>query len=117
MAHKSNNYIANTITIVGAGAVGAGLALLFAPKSGRRTRKDIVWFAKSVGTRTDKVVHEFADDFADFADTMGHKATKLLHEGRDMTRKSKEIVLTAFESGQAKLENQKNKLQRMISRR
>lgn len=117
MAHKSNNHMANTLAIVGAGAVGAGLALLFAPKSGKKTRKDLVRFAKSVGTRTDKVVHKFADDIADFADTMGHKASKLLQEGRNMTRKSKEIVLTAFESGQARLENQRNRLQRMISRK
>ncbi|MHC1698096.1 MAG: YtxH domain-containing protein [Geobacteraceae bacterium] len=117
MARKSNNHITTPLVIVGAGVVGAGLGLLFAPKSGRKTRKDIVRFAKNVGTRTDKIAHEFADDFTDFADTMGHKASKLLHEGRDMTRKSKEILLTAFESGQARLENQKNKLQRMISRK
>jgi gas vesicle protein len=115
MARKSNNHVTDTLVIAGASVVGAGLALLFAPKSGRKTRKDIVRFIKSVGTRTDKVVHEFTDDFADFADTMGHKASKLLHEGRNMTRKSKERLLTTFESGQARLESQKNRLHRMIS--
>lgn len=115
MVRKNNNHITGTLALVGAGVVGAGLALLFAPKSGRKTRKDIYRFAKSVGTRTDKVVHEFADDFVDFADTMGHKASKLLHEGRNLTRKSKDKLLTAFESGQARLESQKNKLHRLIS--
>ncbi|MGA7828640.1 MAG: YtxH domain-containing protein [Geobacteraceae bacterium] len=113
MARTSNNYLTGTIAIVGTGVVSAGLALLFAPKSGRRTRRDIVRFAKRVGTRTDRVAHEFADDFAEFADTMGYKASKLLHEGRIMTRKSKERLLTAFESGQARLESQKNKLHRI----
>lgn len=115
MATKSNNHITGTLAIVGAGVFGAGLALLFAPKSGKKTRRDIFRFAKSVGTRTDKVIHEFAEDFTDFADTMGYKASKLLHEGRNLTRKSKDTLLTAFESGQARLESQKNKLQRLIS--
>jgi len=115
MARKINNHVSDALVIVGAGVVGAGLALLFAPKSGRRTRKDIVRFARRVGTRTDKVVHGFADGLADFADTMGHKASRLLREGRDMTRRSKATLLTAFGSGHAKQENQKNMLRQMIS--
>jgi gas vesicle protein len=51
MAPKSNNHATDTLVIVGASVVGAGLALLFAPKSGRMTRKDIVRFIKSVGTQ------------------------------------------------------------------
>lgn len=115
MARKINSNLKDTLTILGAGVIGAGLALLFAPKSGKRTRRDISLLARSVGTKTDKAVHGLVDDFSDFADTMGHKASDLLHEGRDMTQKSKERVVTAFDAGRDMLEKQKHKISRMIS--
>lgn len=96
MASKSNSHVTDALYLVGAGMVGAGLGLLFAPKSGRKTRRDIARFARSVGTGTVKAAHEFADDVSSLADTMGHKASRLLREGRAMTRRSKERLLAAF---------------------
>lgn len=96
MARKTNCHVTDALFIIGAGMVGGGLGLLFAPRSGRRTRRDIARFARSVSTGTAKAVQDFADDVSGFADTMGHKASKLLHEGRAMTRRSKERLLSAF---------------------
>ena len=44
----------NTATALIAGAlVGAGVALLFAPQSGRKTRRDIRHFAEKVGNKAE----------------------------------------------------------------
>jgi gas vesicle protein len=52
MTHENVNR--NTAAALIAGAlVGAGVALLFAPQSGRRTRRDIRHFAEKVGNKAE----------------------------------------------------------------
>ncbi len=82
MVRKSSSTMTDALKLVGGGIVGAGLALLLAPRTGRETRKDIVRVAKTMGSRTDKVAHEFAGNMADFAGSMGKKAAGILHMGR-----------------------------------
>lgn len=114
MAHKGNNTMADALKLVGGGIVGAGLALLLAPRPGKETRKNIVRYAKTMGSKTDKTVHEFADNIADFADTVGEKASFILRNGQEMTHDAKKELLTAIENGQVRLEKQKHRLARMI---
>jgi gas vesicle protein len=42
-----------TVALLAGALLGAGIALLFAPQSGRRTRRDIRHMAKRVGNRAD----------------------------------------------------------------
>jgi gas vesicle protein len=42
-----------TVALLAGALLGAGIALLFAPQSGRRTRRDIRHFAAKVGNRAD----------------------------------------------------------------
>lgn len=114
MARKDTNTMADALKFVGGGIVGAGLALLLAPRPGKETRKDIVRYAKTMGNKADKTVHEFADNIADFTDTVGEKAALILRNGQEMTREAKKELLTAIEKGQVKLEKQKHRLARMI---
>jgi gas vesicle protein len=112
MAQKDT--MADALMLVGGGIVGAGLALLLAPKAGKETRKDIVRMARTVGSKTDKVVHEFADNVAELADTIGEKASNILNAGSDLAPESKKELLAAIERGQVKLEKQRQRLARLI---
>lgn len=75
MAHKVGNTMADALMLVGGGVVGAGLALLFAPYSGTKSRKKLARFGKTVSNKSDRMMR----DITDFADTMGGKANKVLH--------------------------------------
>ena len=114
MAYKVNDTTKDALKLVGGGIVGAGLALLLAPRAGKETRRDIVRLTKTVGSKTDKAVHELADAVTDFADTVGKRATDILHNGEEMTREAKKELLTAMEKGRDTLERQKHRLSRMV---
>lgn len=112
MAQK--DVMADALMLVGGGILGAGLALLLAPRAGKETRRDLARFARTMGSKTDKVVHEFADNVAEFADTIGEKASDILHNEVDLAPASKQELLAAIERGQVKLEKQRQRLARMI---
>ena len=114
MARKYDNTMSDALKLVGGGIVGAGLALLLAPRTGKETRKDIVRFTKTVASKTDRAVHEFADEVTDFADSVGEKAQGMLHNGKEMTHDAKIGLLTALEKGRSRLAKQKHRLAKMI---
>lgn len=114
MAQKSNHAVEDALKLVVVGLVGAGLALLLAPQAGRKTRKDIVRYAKTIRGKTDEAVCEFADSLDDFVEMTGDRAAEILHNGKEMTQEAKNELLMAMEKGQEKLEKQKNKLAQLI---
>jgi gas vesicle protein len=48
----------NTVALLAGALVGTGVALLFAPHSGRKTRRDLRRFAKKVGTKAEAATLE-----------------------------------------------------------
>ena len=55
MEDRENKVAAAALLILAGGIVGAGLALLFAPQTGQRTRKDIARYARKSKTRAECV--------------------------------------------------------------
>jgi len=64
MAENNNSAMVGALMLVAGGIIGAGVALLFAPQSGKRTRKEIAlprkrstglkrrWIALAIPSRT-----------------------------------------------------------------
>jgi gas vesicle protein len=59
------------------GVVGAGVALLFAPQSGRRTRRDIRYLGKKALNRSESMVMDWRRSFDNLLDDVSEK----LHRG------------------------------------
>lgn len=76
MARKINTTVTDAIMLVGGGVVGAGLALLLAPQSGRKSRKEIVRFGRSMSRQGDKVMRNLSD----FAESVSGMTTGMLHK-------------------------------------
>jgi gas vesicle protein len=87
MAYKINTTIKDALKLAGGGIVGAGVALLLAPRTGKETRKDIIRFAKTAGRKTDRAAHELGYTLSDFASTVAEKGSGMLHEGREMIKR------------------------------
>ncbi len=81
------------------GIVGAGLALLFAPKSGSDTRQ---------------VIKEFAGDVKDkaqyYVEDVKGKVTTGLDRGKGYFEEKKSMMSSAFDAGKEAYEKEKEKL-------
>ncbi len=114
MAENNNSATVGALMLVAGGIIGAGLALLFAPQSGERTRKDIVRYSRKVRRKAEGVVEDFADTVSEMVETVSEKAEDILDKGKDMAYEAKKELVKAIEDGQQKLEKQRVRLMKMV---
>lgn len=72
----------DVMMLVGGGVIGAGLGLLFAPRSGAKSRKKMARFGKTVSNKSDRVIRDFSDRMSEMGDTMSAmsgRASRMLH--------------------------------------
>jgi gas vesicle protein len=96
------------------GLIGASLALLFAPQTGKKTRKLVAQYGKKAGSRAQFFV-------AEIADTLDHTLADILEAGSAGLEKGKRIsdvargeILNVLEAGKTYLEEEKGKLEKML---
>lgn len=81
------------------GVVGAGLALLLAPQSGRQTREKIR-----------EMADEMKDKTTGYIDDAKKKATSFVDEGKGFYEEKKSMVKSAVEAGKEAYEKEKERL-------
>jgi gas vesicle protein len=81
------------------GIVGAGMALLFAPKSGHETRQNIRNFAEDVREKA-----------KDYVDDVKDKVTTKIEKGKGLYEEKKSILTSAIEAGKEAYDKEKEKL-------
>lgn len=79
MARKNNNTMSDAFMLVGGGVLGAGMALLLAPQSGKKSRREITRFGRTVGRQGDKVIRNISESVSVFAERVGGMSA-LLHK-------------------------------------
>jgi gas vesicle protein len=94
--------------------VGAAVALLYAPKSGAQTRRDIRKFSKRTLDRLDDLQDEMRDQVTDWVEDMSTVVKDGLNAGKQIGVQKYEQVLDVFDSAKKYVEDGKNRLQRMI---
>jgi gas vesicle protein len=114
MEEKNNAAMVGALMLVAGGIIGAGVALLFAPQSGKRTRRDIARYTKRVKHKAEEAVDDLADAVSELAETVSDKTAEIVDRGKDYASEKKKEILEAIEEGQAKLEKQKNKLAKLF---
>jgi gas vesicle protein len=92
------------------GAIGAVLALLYAPKSGRETRKDIVRTARKVKKETTHAVEDAIDSINDFADDVKDKVSDIIEKGKDLSDSAKKEILRNLDHSQKSIEKQRKRI-------
>ena len=113
MEDRDKKIAAVALLVFAGGVIGAGLALLFAPQSGSKTRKDIFKYSKKVRNRADEVVDDLAADVSNLVETIGDKTDDLLEKGKDVAGGARKDLIRLIEEGASKLEKFRTLLRRM----
>jgi gas vesicle protein len=92
------------------GLVGAAFALLYAPKSGRDTRKDIAKTAKRIKKESVHLVEDTIDSINDFSGDVKDKVGDIIERGKDLSDGAKREVIRNLEQGQKVIEKQKKRI-------
>ena len=92
------------------GAIGALAALLYAPQSGKQTRRDITKTARRIKRETVDLVEDTIDNIHDFADDIKDKVTDIIDRGKDLSDGAKREVIKNLEQGQKAIEKQKKRI-------
>lgn len=117
MQDKQNNLMAGALLLLAGGIIGAGIALLYAPQSGEKTRKDMGRYARKArrkGEEALEAVEDFTEQVAEMAESVGERASEILDRGKDMAYGAKKGVLKALEEGEARLVKQRSRLAKLI---
>lgn len=98
---SEERYSTGTILLafVAGGLVGAGIALLTAPQSGRETREKIKDLAEDAKEKIKSV-----------ADDARLKVADAFKHGKDVVSEKRHIVTTAIEAGKKAMEEEKHRL-------
>jgi gas vesicle protein len=101
MADNNNGVSAGTVLLsfLAGAAVGAGMALLYAPKTGRELREGI----KDL---TDDAVGKIKE----YTKEAQEKVKTTLEEGKELLMEKKSILASAIEAGKEAIEREKEKM-------
>ena len=87
MAAKNGNK--DTLLALAVGAfIGAGVALLFAPQSGKKTRRDVRRLGEKALDKTQALQTEICNSIDDMADEVWNKVQEDFDKGRKWTQKT-----------------------------
>jgi gas vesicle protein len=114
MSDRNTTIKVGGLMLIAGGVIGAGLSLLFAPQSGKATRKDISRYARKARRKTEDIVDDFSHNVSKMVETVGENAAVLLDKGADLAYETKKDILKAIEDGQEKLEKQRSRLARLL---
>ena len=96
--------------IVGA-FLGAGVALLFAPQSGRKTRRDIGRFADKARNRVEAVQIELRHAIDDIVEDAAERIEEGLNRGIDWTDSKIAELQRALDAGREFIQGEIEKIQ------
>ena len=101
MAHHEDGYSAGSVLLsfLLGGLVGAGVALLLAPRSGKETRDRIKHLAEDARERAE-----------DYVEQVKGKVTSSFEKGKDFFQERKSILTSAVEAGKEAYEKEKERL-------
>jgi gas vesicle protein len=114
MDDRNGDVMTGTMLLLVGAILGAGAALLFAPQSGRKTRKDLSRYARKTGKMVEGVAGEVVGSVAGMVDAVEEKAEEFLEKGKDLSRESHDAVLAALNDGQERLGRQRDRLAKLF---
>ena len=102
------------VLVTGA-VVGAAIALLYAPQSGVRTKKDIKKFARKTVDRIDDIQGDIREQVTHWVDDMTDAVKDGVDRGKKLSAEGCEQILHAFDNAKKCVEDGKSRIERLIN--
>lgn len=87
------------LAFVGGGLVGAAMALLLAPQSGRESREQVRGYARRAG-----------DNIHELADTASQVVEQAVDKGREFLKDKQAVLTEAVEAGRTAMQREHDRL-------
>lgn len=100
--------------LVAGAMVGAAIALLYAPQSGVRTKKDIKRFARKTVDQLEGLQGDVRDQVTDWVDDMTEIVKDGVDRGKKLGAEGYEQVLQRFDSMKKCVEDGKGRFEQLI---
>ena len=114
MEENDRKALTGALLVLAGAILGAGVALLVAPQSGKETRRDISRYAHRARRKVEGLAGEVAESVVDMAEAVEEKAEELLDKGKDLAKESRDAVLSALEEGQERIGRQRDRLAKLL---
>lgn len=99
--------------IVGAfligGLIGAAISLLYAPQSGRRTRRGIARFTRNVADEAKDAIEDATESIHDLMDNMSDKLADIASSRHDIAEGAKKKIVQTLDNVQKAVDKQRAK--------
>ena len=95
--------------------IGAGVALLFAPRSGEETRTEITRRARRAGSKVKGVAHEVTDQVVDTFEGAKARVEEQIESARTAIEAKKAQVARAMEAGREAAQQARGDLERRLA--
>jgi gas vesicle protein len=96
-------------------AVGAGVALLFAPRTGEETRRDLQRRAREVGDQAQDLVSELTESVGNTLQEAKDKVESRIDAARDAVELKRRQVTNAVDAGRAAAQQARVELEQRIA--
>lgn len=110
MADRNHSATVGSLMLLSGGIIGAGLALLYAPQSGKKTRKQIARYGRKARNEAEEAARDAADYVSEMVDTISDQTSELVDRGGDVASHWRKNLLSSIENGQKTLEKQAKNL-------
>lgn len=111
---KNNTVMVGALMLLAGGILGAGAALLFAPQSGKKTRRDVKKYIRRARNEAEEMVEDFTDKVTDVVENMADRTQDILARGKELSQDVKKDILKALEEGKERLEKEKARLAKIL---
>jgi gas vesicle protein len=101
------------LMVLGA-VVGASVALLFAPHTGKKTRRELGKYGKKVGSRTQKFVGEIGESMDGVLGDILEYGQEGLEKGKHLSDRARGEILDVLDAGRQYIEEERNKLEKIF---
>ncbi len=114
MKGNGKSTAAGALILMAGGLIGVGMALLYAPQTGKKTRRQLMRYADRTKNEAGTMLREITEGINESVEDLTEWTSDLMGKGSEATEDWKKYLVEAIERSEKNLDKQKQKLLKII---